>query len=617
MQAFARGVLVVVAGGLMSVAGIVSAQAPGDVDCDGRIGAADLSALVAVLFGRSLGCSAADVNGDRVASSADLAGVVVARAAPPAQGPRIVHFGLAGASGISVAEFGHLGSTPVFLRSAGSGFRIVVEAAPGANGLLPGRTTARLDNPTQPPDLQIGCVRPLGDGNPNVCDGGVPAVAAPHFGGTAATNISLNDLGCQFDSFSSSNFSCTIDAFGNPAFRHADTRLQLCLLVPRSREFPPGDTLCSVRLRDGAGEVGPLASLIIRVGSELDPPTFTPTPEPTATSLRTSTPTVTPTRTIVATAVPTVTPGSVGTATPSATATRTPTRSPSATPVSTGVPPTQPSATATRTASPGPTAVRTATPTSTLVPTVTPTPTRTSTQTRTPTLTSTPTRSMTPTASPTRTRTPTATASPTPTGLRGPFVTYFGLARADENPVPSSGTTPAGVAIFERPAGSGFRIVVEGRAGPSGAGPANVAFDFGAGALPDLQILSSRPLGNGSPAICDRVPPNAGGVPSVDPPVFADSPTVVAAVNDLSCRFLDGGGSPFGRFNSSDSCVQFPANSSMFRFVAANSTIQFCGLVDSAFAFPSGDTLLTVRLRDVLGNVGAPQQIVVRVLPSR
>jgi hypothetical protein len=41
--------------------------------------------------------------------------------------------------------------------------------------------------------------------------------------------------------------------------------------------------------------------------------------------------------------------------------------------------------------------------------------------------------------------------------------------------------------------------------------------------------------------------------------------------------------------------------------------VQFCALVDVSISFPPGDTLITARLRDVLGNVGTQRQIVVRV----
>ena len=189
---------------------------------------------------------------------------------------------------------------------------------------------------------------------------------------------------------------------------------------------------------------------------------------------------------------------------------------------------------------------------------------------------------------------------------------YFGLARADDSVVEPSGTTGNGLPIFERPAGSGFRIVVEGRAGPSGLDPGEQAYDFSESRYPDLQIFSSRPLGDGSAAVCDRIPPNAGGIPAVDPADFDGSQRNIDAANDFGCRFRDGGGNPFGRRSSDDACTQFPPDSGLFRFVSPAATIQFCGLVDSSFAFPPGDTVLTVRLRDILFNPGEPRSIVVR-----
>ena len=47
----------------------------------------------------------------------------------------------------------------------------------------------------------------------------------------------------------------------------------------------------------------------------------------------------------------------------------------------------------------------------------------------------------------------------------------------------------------------------------------------------------TRPLGDGSVAVCDARRPTIGGVPGIDPPSFADTPKVSAAINDLSCRF--------------------------------------------------------------------------------
>lgn len=629
----------------------LAAQAPGDVDCDGRVTANDARVFAAVLFQNPPPCAAADVNGDASASSADLAAIPAQLDPEPADGPRIAWLGLAGASGLPIAELGRLGATPVYFRNSGSGFKLVVEAAIGSNGVRPGRSTVQLDDTTLRPDLQIVCNRQLGDGDVAICDGGIPAVAAPHIDARLDTTFAINDLGCPFESFTASNFSCTLDAFNNPRFVSPDTRVQFCMQTARTFEFPAGDTLCSVQVRDVSGVLGPLASMIVRVGGDANPPTFTPTQPPTATpprftpATRTRTPTATRTLPPPATATPTVTrtairtspPATFSPTTPPAPSTRTPTNSPTAsvaatatrtpTPPSTGTGTVPRTATPTRTASvtatatnPPPntgTATRTATrtPARTDTPTPTFTVTHSATRTRTATRTSSPTRTPTTTPTVTRTRTPTATPTATPTGLRGPIVSYFGLARSDDNLVPPTGTTDAGIPIYTRAAGSGFSIVVESRPGPSGFDSGELAFAFGGTSYPDLQMLVSRPLGNGSAAVCDRVAPNAGGVPAVDPPVFDDSPSAVGAANDIGCRFLDGSGNPFGRRGADDSCVQSPPDSGTFRFAAANSTIQFCGLVDSTFTFPPGDTYLTVRMRDQLGNVGAPARIVVRVQP--
>jgi hypothetical protein len=631
----------------------LAAQAPGDVDCDGRITANDARVFASVLFQNPPPCAAADVNGDTTASSADFAAIPAGLDPDPADGPRIAWLGLAGASGLPIAEFGRLGETPVFFRNSGSGFKLVVEAAIGTNGARPGRSTVQLDDLTRRPDLQIVCNRQLGDGNAAVCDGGIPAVAAPHIDTRLDTTFAINDLGCPFESFTASNFSCTLDAFNNPRFVAPDTRVQFCVQIARTFEFPAGDTLCSVQVRDVSGVLGPLASMIVRVGGDANPPTFTPTPPPTTTptrftpATRTRTPTATRTPPPAATATPTVTRTVTQTSLPPtfsptpppsmAPSSRTPTNSPTAslaaTATRTPTPPSTSTGTVPRTATPTRTATATATatnpppntstatrtatrtPARTDTPTPTFTATRSATRTRTPTRTSSPTATATTTPTVTRTRTPTATPTVTPTGLRGPIVSYFGLARSDDNPVAPTGVTDTGIPIYTRAAGSGFSIVVEGRPGPSGVDSGELAYVFGGTTYPDLQVLVSRPLGNGSSAVCDRVAPNAGGVPAVDPPVFDESPAAVGAANDVGCRFLDGSGNPFGRRGADDSCVQSPPDSGTYRFAAANSTIQFCGLVDSTFTFPPGDTYVTVRLRDQLGNVGAPSRIVVRVQP--
>jgi hypothetical protein len=158
-----------------------------------------------------------------------------------------------------------------------------------------------------------------------------------------------------------------------------------------------------------------------------------------------------------------------------------------------------------------------------------------------------------------------------------------------------------------------FSLVVEGKPGTSGLAVGASAYQPGSGSFPDLQVEVSRPLGNGSAAVCDSSGAMAGGVPAVDPPSFNTAQSIVDAVNDLACRFVDGSGKPGPRRNPDDSCVMFISGES--GFVGQNSTIQFCGFVNGFMEFPPGDTLVTVRLRDEGGNPGPIAQLVVRVGP--
>lgn len=174
--------------------------------------------------------------------------------------------------------------------------------------------------------------------------------------------------------------------------------------------------------------------------------------------------------------------------------------------------------------------------------------------------------------------------------------------------LPSSATE--GPPLYETAFPQGFLLFVEGRPGPSGLDVGTRTFHwspFDPAVRPDLEILSSRSLGNGSPAPCDNSAPELGGVPAVDPPTFALERTVSDAVNDFACRFR-----AFDR--SQFPCTQDAA--SHFAFASPLSTVQFCTLVSEAFSFPLGETLLTVRLRDSGGNPGPPAQIRIRVARS-
>jgi hypothetical protein len=216
------------------------------------------------------------------------------------------------------------------------------------------------------------------------------------------------------------------------------------------------------------------------------------------------------------------------------------------------------------------------------------------------------------TPTPTRTHTEPFTPTITPTPASGPKVTFFAVLRADGTRFPAVNEgQPGEVPIYERPLGSGFNLVVEAGTGPGGGNVGNVTLDEGD--IPDLQIQATRQLGNGDPRVCDAAPPNSGGIPAIDPPSFDDSLFIATALNDFGCRFIDGRGQPRGRgCNEENGCVTFASGDS--GCVSRETRRQFCATVDSSMAFPLGDTLVTVRVRDDDGEPGDAAQLIVRVL---
>ena len=654
-----------------------SAQTPGDVNCDGIVSAADASDMVNVMFGSAPDtCPGTDANQDGTVSVADLVALNRLLATGP-QGAVITFFGLAEANGTPLQTIGAIDGVPVYYRTVGTGFQLVIESRQGPSGAAPGTTTVNWnpDDPLRRPDLQVQVDRPLGDGSAAVCEenGGVPAVNPPTYGPYQFVTDAINDLGCRFPAPATSpNAACTQDNFGANGFVDAATQVQFCLQWVRMLEVPVGETTFRVRWRDVAGNFGPVRQLRLRIGTGPVPPTFTPTATrpivvstrtptrpPTATRTGTRTPTATASGTPSATARPTATATRLPSASPTAratgtstpggpTPTATPTRStPTATPTRptpTATPtrrtptatPTRPTPVPTQTP-PRPTPTRTATgqasataspsrtPTGSRTPTYTRTAlssrtstatavaTRTATAaatgTRTPTRPSTRTPTVTPTPSRTRTQTPTATA--TSAVPIGPIVSYVGISDAEDFFVPQSDASPEKWPIYVRNAGAIFHLVVEGRPGISRRAVGPTAYVDDLSDFPDLQIEAANALGDGSSAVCDRSGSNRGGVPGLDPANFDPTPANIALVNDLACRFLDGLGQPLGR-GPNNPCVKFRPSED-YRFVNPASTMEFCGRVESEIAFPVGDTLITVRLRDIDGHVGEPAHFVIRI----
>lgn len=210
----------------------------------------------------------------------------------------------------------------------------------------------------------------------------------------------------------------------------------------------------------------------------------------------------------------------------------------------------------------------------------------------------------TPTPSPS---VPTATATPSEPQL-GPIVTHFGVARADNLPLAPTSTDAVGRPVYVRPFGSGMALVVEGAPGLNRRPVGQSGFNpLG---FPDLEVILSNPLGDGSRVVCDKMPPDAGGVPAVVPLAFGDDAATEDAINDLGCRVDDGAGQPRGR-TEQNACTTSRAGD--FEFVNDETTLQFCLPIAATWAFREGDTVVATRLRDITGVPGPAREIVVRI----
>jgi len=199
-----------------------------------------------------------------------------------------------------------------------------------------------------------------------------------------------------------------------------------------------------------------------------------------------------------------------------------------------------------------------------------------------------------------------------PTCPAGPDITFFGLATAAQQPLPPDAYDAEGRPIYQRSSRAAFIVVIEAQPGPNGdmVGAEAVRYDANdPQVLPDLQVLLSRPLGDGSPAVCDKSEP-AGGVPAVPGLEFTETQGVADAINDFGCRVSDGtAGGSRGISDPLYACT-FPDDS---RFVNRKTTMQFCAPIYERWRFPLGSTVLKARVADVNGALGAPREMLVRV----
>ena len=204
------------------------------------------------------------------------------------------------------------------------------------------------------------------------------------------------------------------------------------------------------------------------------------------------------------------------------------------------------------------------------------------------------------------TATPTVTATP----ALGPLVGFFGVTSADDTLEQPVAMDPRGIPIYQRNFGFGFSLVVEAQRGGAQNPVGGATFDTPG--PPDLQIQVTRDLGNGSAAACDNALPVFGGVPGIDPPRLDDPDAIADALNDFGCRFIDGAGATQGR-SCALACIRF--DDGEFHCEDDDTEQQFCAPISMPLQFPDGDTLVTARVRDVLGNLGPPAQLIVRVAP--
>lgn len=194
----------------------------------------------------------------------------------------------------------------------------------------------------------------------------------------------------------------------------------------------------------------------------------------------------------------------------------------------------------------------------------------------------------------------------------GPTITHFGIIDPAGIPLDPIGKDPDGRPIFNYEFGQGLSLVTEARAGSSRIRPGESTIPDNTGDG-DFQMILSRAIGDGAPAVCDTVPPNIGGVPATVPFSFDESQASREHIHDLGCRFDNGRGSQLGRRDPDEACT-FTGQRFGYSFVDRESDIQYCtGRFESAWAFADGDTTVGARAKDISGNFGETREIVVRI----
>ena len=121
--------------------------------------------------------------------------------------------------------------------------------------------------------MQVLVSRNIGNGSTAMCDagppptpfGGVPGTDPTVFGPGQTITNAIVDMECRFSIQENTAVACTRDRQGDFAFLGSGTRKQFCYQVPETAEFPIGDTVVAIQLRDLAGNIGPKKEIVVRV----------------------------------------------------------------------------------------------------------------------------------------------------------------------------------------------------------------------------------------------------------------------------------------------------------------------------------------------------------------
>jgi hypothetical protein len=174
------------------------------------------------------------------------------------------------------------------------------------------------------------------------------------------------------------------------------------------------------------------------------------------------------------------------------------------------------------------------------------------------------------------------------------------------SPTPTPQFDPAGRPVFF-PANGEFLLVIEAARGTSNREPGEKLVVDG-DVRPDLQVLVTNDIGDGSSLTCDigPAPAPSGGVPGFDPPVFGPGQDVTAALQDVACRFSL-------HRTSAEACTKDGFGN--FSYLGSGTRRQYCFAVSHNTAFAPGITVIAVQVVDINGNIGPVEEIVVDVPP--